>query len=456
VVSVELGAVVEGIREVRNKINSYWAKYDGSVWLIGQALLRRAIASDFIRKVTATFATRIFLIGLSLLTSVIIARVLGPEGRGVYAVAKSIGAIGVQFCNLGVHTSNIYYVAKDRKLLPALVGNSLLISFCLGGFGAAIAGLIFYLQPNLAPLQGLILVLALMWIPVGLAYMLLQNLLLGIHEIRAYNSIEILSKTIAVLLLVIVIAIKAIKVEIIFGINLVFVIIGLLGVLRKLNVYLFEPIRPYLNLIKENIGYGFKAYLSCFFAFIVLKADLLVINYMLGEEKAGYYSVAANLADLIYMLPIVFSAILFPKLSSMSSNVDKWKLTKKAGSVMGLILLVISLGVMSISKPVIVLLFGEKFIPATSAFIYLMPGIFFLGMQNVVVQFLNSIGFPVIIVWIWLGVSIENVILNIYLVPIHGIVGASIASSICYLTIFLIVGVIIYGKLSKCEYKQFP
>ena len=46
-----------------------------------------ARGSDFFHKVLETYATQISLIGIGLATTVTVARALGPEGRGLYAVA---------------------------------------------------------------------------------------------------------------------------------------------------------------------------------------------------------------------------------------------------------------------------------------------------------------------------------------------------------------------------------
>ena len=65
-----------------------------------------SLPSDFIQKILETFSTRVLLIIFSLATSIIIARSLGPEGRGLYALAITIGTMGVQFTNMGLHSSN--------------------------------------------------------------------------------------------------------------------------------------------------------------------------------------------------------------------------------------------------------------------------------------------------------------------------------------------------------------
>jgi O-antigen/teichoic acid export membrane protein len=88
-------------------------------------LWRLAAGTELRRNILETYGTRVVIIAATFATAVVIARVLGPTGRGFYAVATTIGAIGVQFSNFGLHASNTYYVAKDRALLPALIGNTL-------------------------------------------------------------------------------------------------------------------------------------------------------------------------------------------------------------------------------------------------------------------------------------------------------------------------------------------
>ena len=184
--------------EVKNNI---FITSQNRIWQIFHSLYNRLVSSDFIHKVLGTFITRILLMALGMVTSIIVARILGPEGRGLYAVAFAIGTIGVQFGNLGLHSSNTYYVAKDRKLLPQLVGNTLVVSFVFGGLIIALSGIIFSLWPNLAPIHGILLMMAILWIPFGLAYMLLQNILLGIMEIKTFNIIELTIRILTVFLI---------------------------------------------------------------------------------------------------------------------------------------------------------------------------------------------------------------------------------------------------------------
>src|SRR5947208_4672791 len=172
------------------------------------------------RNVVETYMTRLLLIGIGFATTVIVSRTLGPSGRGLFAVAAAVSAIGIQFGNLGLHASNTYYVAKDRELLPVLIGNTLVVSLGIGGMAALLGWILTAMWPKLAPLHGALLALARMSIPFCLAYLLLQNLLLGVGHVRAYNGIELVNKTISLVLVGLVIVSRRLSAELMFAATL--------------------------------------------------------------------------------------------------------------------------------------------------------------------------------------------------------------------------------------------
>jgi O-antigen/teichoic acid export membrane protein len=432
VVSAKFCPVVEGISLVKGKHDSFLGEQLRSFWRACLALYHRAITSDFIRKVAETFVTRILLIGIGLITSVIVARTLGPEGRGLYAVASAISTIGVQFGNLGLHASNTYYVAQNRKLLPALVANTLMVSFGFGGLGAALAWLVCLVQPNLAPVPGLLLVLALAGIPFGLAYLLLQNLLLGINEVRAYNKIEVITKLLTVGFLSLIIITGVVNVETVFSVGLIALVLGFTWSLWQLRKYLSCVPLPSFALLKEHVHYGIKAYLAAFFSFLVLRVDLLMIQYMLGVEQAGYYSIATSMADMLYMLPAVIGTILFPRLAVLKSQQEKWRLTKKVAWVVALLMVILAGVAVLLRKPLVQLIFGEAFVSAAAAFAWLMPGIVILSINTILMNHFASNGMPLIAVYSPGIALVFNLLLNLKLIIKFGIVGASISSVISY------------------------
>src|ERR1035441_4445563 len=196
---------------------------------------KRASASDYVHKVGQTYAVQLIIVALQLITTVISSRALGPMGRGTYAVAVALGTLGVRFTTLGLHASNTYYVAKRRELLPSMAGNTLVYSGSAGGLAALALWGLFQVFPGLAPLHGSMLALALMWIPFGLAYLLCQNLLIGIGEIRLYNATELVSKIVVVALVVAIVLLRFITPQTIFIIGLIVLAGSLATVLVSLR-----------------------------------------------------------------------------------------------------------------------------------------------------------------------------------------------------------------------------
>ena len=405
---------------------------------------RNAKNSDFVHKVMETYATRIFLMGIALVTTVVVARLLGPQGRGYYAVAAAIGALGVQFGTLGLHTSNAYLVAKQPQSLAFLTGNALVVSFGFGGLIALLLAVVFAVFPHVLGIRGAILLLALLWIPFGLAYTLLQNLMLGVQDIRGYNLAEISTKVLPLVLIGFFVLLRHVGVAKFFFTTVVALVVTCLWVMRRLQQRVSGRPQVSAAVFRDSIRYAVKAYLAASFCFLVLRADLLMVQHMLGPEQAGYYSIASTMADYASVLATVIGTILFPKLSVLTDLGEKLDLTKKATAGTTLILLPFLVMASLLARPAVRLLFGSAFLPASLSFVLLMPGMLFLGIHMVAVQLLNSIGYPKSVVIIWGLCSLFNVMVNLWAIPHYGIAGASVVSSISYFLAFAFVMWVIY------------
>ncbi len=404
-----------------------------------------AAGTELRRSVLETYATRVLVLAVTFATAVVIARELGPTGRGFYAVAATLGAIGVQFGNLGLHASNIYHVAKDRALLPALIGNTLAVVFA-ACVVTALSGIGLIFWPNLSPVHGTLLLLALASVPVGLAYMLTQGLLLGVNEVRAYNKIECRGKFIALVLICVPALVHRGTVELLFGMTLSSVMLSFLWALLRLRRISMEPPELSLAVFRRSISTGINAYMILFFGFLVLRIDLLMVKYMLGATEAGYYSISQVLAENTMMFPVVVGLLLFPKLSATKEKEEKVRLANKAVLVTAALMLPVVVIAALAAAPIISIAFGRNFLPAVAPFVWLMPGTYFLGIETVMVQLLNSEGFPPIIVAAWIADTIVNVAVNFWAIPRYGITGASAVSSVCYFLIFLIVSGVVWKR----------
>jgi len=396
--------------------------------------------NSFIFHIFETFFSKVVTTALGVLSAVLIARSLGPEKRGYYAIAIAIVTIGVQFGNFGLNFSNTYIVSKNKSLLPQLIGNTLLLCFILGG-GIAVFGLVVNLSfPSLLPVHGLVFLMVVASIPFALAYYLIQNLLLGIQEVRSYNVIDVSIKVLSASIVLILVIFQQVSVSWLVFVFLLASFLSFLWSAYILNGKIETPLIVSRLLFEKSFKYGVKPYLAAFFAYLVLKSDLLIIQHMLGNKESGYYSIASTLAELLFALPIVISTILFPKISAMSQEEEKWNLTKKTVQVTSVVSVLICVALFFLSDYVVLIMFGEAYLKSITPFVWLLPGVYFLGLEVVLVQFLNSTGFPSSIVYLWVLATLLNIILNLALISSYGISGAAISSSISYFFVF--VGVI--------------
>ena len=258
---------------------------------------------------------------------------------------------------------------------------------------------------------------------------------MGIQEVRAYNTITVATKLLSIGLLGSIILAGAVSVENVFAASLIVLIASAVWTGWKLLPHLArggQALRPSTRLFRESVDYGFKAYLAALFAFLVLRFDLLMVKRILGSTQAGYYSIAANMADLIYMLPVTIGMILFPKLSSMTDRRQMWQYAKRVAVIVGLLMFGLTAIALFLARPAVSLLYGQPFLPSVDAFVWLMPAIVLLSINTVLMNYFAAVGMPRIVVYAPAVATVLNVVLNMKLIPSVGIVGAAISSTIAY------------------------
>jgi len=420
-----------------------------------------------------TLATKILLIGVGLISAIIIAQYLGTYGKGILAVLAAITGIALQFGNFGLHASNTYFVAKDRSLLSNIITNTTWLSIVIGSL---IIGFIYIMTLIRSTIFGdvptYLLLIAVIALPFRLIYLFFSNILLGIQKIKEFNVLEIIDRVvytaIIVILLVVLgcglagIVIFNVLFSVSIGIALVFLFWRIIVAGKKqtipnsnasANPGCFKPQSKVLtirrvygfdfDLFKKMAKYGAKAYIASLFSYLVLRSDILMVNYFLGASDVGVYSVAVNFGDLIYMLPATVGMILFPKVSSMKEGSwdFTWKVTKYTAVIMGTVCFAAAI----LIKPVVLLFFGKPFAGAIGAFLWLVSGIWALSINTVYMNYFAGRGMPIIVVVSPAIALAVNIGLNIYFIPNYGIIGASMTSSLAY--ILLLVCSIFYNNL---------
>lgn len=384
------------------------------------------------RSAFETLVARAVVTGIGMVITVIVARTLGPEGRGQFSAAMAFAAIGVQLGNLGLSSSNTYYASKHPAYLGTLLGNSLILSIAGGAVLAGGLCGIFFNWPGLAPVQGVVLFFALLWIPAGLGVLLTQNLVLGMQRVRAFNLIEIVKQGATLAAIGVVFVLGASGAESYLGASLLVMTIVLIGTARFVQASEFGKPNVSFGLAKSHAKYGLRAYFATLASYLVLRVDILMMQYMQGAEQTGFYSIAVTISDAIFLLPVAIGTVLFPRLSAMKDPLQKWRLAAKAVLATSMVMVIASIVLMSLVGWLVTLLFGEAYAPAKSAAIILIPAVGLLGVNTIFMNYFASLGMPIVTVISPLVATVVNIPANYVLIPRLGIDGAAWASLLSY------------------------
>ena len=196
--------------------------------------------------------------------------------------------------------------------------------------------------------------------------------------------------------------------------------------------------RPEFPLLGKILGYGVKFYVSILAGVLIFRVDLLFVNHYRGASEAVVYAVAAQVSFLLMMLPGVIAMLLFPRVAAYQDPRGEFavQVTRHASFVMFIMCIAAAGG--SFALP---LIYGVRFADATIQLLILLPGIYLVGIESVLVQHFTGTGLPAAIPGFWLITLAINLGLNLTLVPVFGARGAAAASSLSYMLISVLVAV---------------
>ena len=401
-----------------------------------------ASARRFSRSIAFTLAARLLMTANSVAAGIIVARWLGAEGLGQLAVINVAVATVVQLATVGLPSANTYFIAQDNRHLRAATVNSLVFALIVGSLLAMALTLLAGARPDwFASISQRLISVAAVSIPFQLVTLIGLNIFLAVGRIREFNLFDLTAQAFVLVNAVVALIILNSELATLVSLNTVTAaIIGIviIGLIWSYGSKLKDGLhwRPDRQLFARMIRYGIKFHISILAGALIVRADLLVVNHYRGPGEAGVYSVASQVALLLMLLPGVIGTLLFPRVTAEqdASGATTCRVSRHAAFVMFLICLAAI--PFSLLLP---LLYGPAFSDVPKLLLILLPGVFLMGLESVVVQHSNAMGLPHAIPLFWMATLLTNIILVFVLVPRYGALGAAAASAISYALIFILV-----------------
>ncbi len=402
------------------------------------------LRSRFSAYLGLTFGTRLLMLAGGLGTSIIVARWLGAAGLGAFAVLNVTVAVAAQIGCAGLPSANTYFVSRDKRTLARVGTNSLVFAFIVGGALALALSLLVTTRPALlSDIPPILVIVALVSLPFQLVTLLLLGLLLPLNRVGSLNMMDAAGQFLLLVNAIVALVLIGAGLRALVSLNTVTVIVMSLlivwmiaRIIRKENNDRFA--RPDWQLFKRMMRYGLKFHMSIVAGMIIIRADLLIVNHFRGATEAGVYGVASQMANLMMLLPSTIGMLLFPRVASEPD--PRGELTTRATRHTAFIMFLVCLAAAPLSM-LLPYLYGAAFTDTTVQLLILLPGVYLLGIESVMVQHFSGTGLPMAIPLFWIVTLICNVALNLAFVPAFGARAAAVTSTISYALIFILVAV---------------
>lgn len=394
----------------------------------------------FTTDTTITVATNVLNLCFGLLTSVILARALGPEGRGVYTLATLLPSLIVTFGNLGIGPATVYHVARGKFRRQEILGNNILLSASLGCAGV-LAGLIvvlFFRETIFPGVTPGYLLLALVLVPTEFFFSYVNYVLLGAQRIKEFNCVQIVRS--ALFLGFVALALLGLKAGAdgaILANLFTWLIVDLLVFRLAKTVTGGVDLRPNVSYIKRATSYGIQAHLSNILGFLNYRVDMFLVNGFLGPAAVGLYAVGVGLVEKIWMISYASGTVLFPRVAAETEEQKRKEFTPLVARTVLWTTALIALVLAFLSRWIVLLLYSEAFLPAVSALQALLVGIVALSAGRILANDIAGRGFPALNIYTGLAAVVTNVALNLLWIPRYGIAGSAWASTVSYTVSFL-------------------
>lgn len=435
-------------------------KIDQTINVLIPDFIKRKIAGrESLKKIVANiswlFADKILRMGMGLIVGAWTARYLGPGQYGILNYAIAFVSLFLPFTTLGLDNIVIREIVRDPVRREEILGTSFFLKL-VGGIVtlALVLGLIAVVRDR-DPLTRLL-------VGISAAGMIFQSfdVIDFWFQSQVTSKFSVFAKNAAFIIIaltkIILILLKAPLVafalaglfEIIIGSVFLIIVYRTRG--HRLSAWKVNLLRG-KDLLKES----WPLILSGLAIMIYLRIDQVMLGNIIGDSAVGSYSAAIKISEIWYFVPTAIVGTVFPSIIEAKKISDKLyhDRLQKLFTLMSILAYSIAIPMTFLSNKIVSVLFGPSYREAGPILaISVWAGLFVsVGVARgpwIIAENLTKFSF----VTTAFG-AITNVLLNIYLIPLYGGIGAAIATVVSY-AIGSCLGNLIYRRTREIFYIQ--
>ncbi len=388
----------------------------------------------------------------SVVSSLVGARALGPAGRGDLLIVVLWPPFIAMFAAVGMPTAYRYWIAKEPERASALFSNAVIYTALVGTVCIGIADLVIpYLVGERTPEVMTLLRIYQINIPAALFLDLMRGMLEGTRRFGWAGAARAIFFGVqafgfAVLWFAGHLTVTTAMISMITA-QTVAMGVASVGVWRQFRPR-WEPSWPDF---KRTMNYGARDYMGNLADFTTLRLDQLMLGAMASNVAIGLYVMAVRLSEVTNLAGGAIAAALMPEVAAASTQEAAealWATSLRMSVyIQTLVLIPLWIG----APYAIKFLFGEEFVPATSALRWLLLAAAVWSWGSVVISGLRGFGYPGLSTTARFLAAVVTGVLLLILLPRLGITGAAIASFVGY-TVMFVVALISFMKKRRLKF----
>jgi O-antigen/teichoic acid export membrane protein len=414
--------------------------------------LRRLRSRGLVRDGAVTYLFSVLGLVANLVSGIVSARALGPNGRGITVGLSAITQLLGFFFAMGAAQSLSYFIAQRSEDGPRLFTSWLLILLPLSVLavviGELLLGALFSAHNNEAISAGRWFLVTVILV---IALELNSGLLLGAHDFVYFNALRFAQP-----------AMMAVSFVVLWRLGKLTVTSALIAPTVATGIVLAVGIRrsvkrvgvgaPDLRLGLKTLWYGIRGHGLLIAANVNARLDVAILPAYVGASSVGIYSVATNVSLIIYQLSNTFSALLLAAVARDPKRARQ----KVLGSLFATVGIAGALAVVLglFARPVLSLVYGARFGDAATTLRLLLPGAVLFAGSSILSAGVYASGRPLTTSLAQLtGMAVTVVGLAIFL-HLGGITAAAIVSTAAYTTVF-VTSLVAYKLVGEVPWRSF-
>lgn len=407
---------------------------------------------SFSGDIVSVFTSNVFSLLANLAVVILLTRVLGPEGYGLYTAVLVVPLLVVSFFQMGIRPSTVYMIGSGRNN-PDQVVSAVVSALILTGSAGMLFSGIAYLLMFKTGYTPLLVSMALVTIPMRLSAIYAGGVFLAKEEMKKANMMNWLTALLMLVFAVILVWLLKLNVAgALAGLLFSNLIVSVYAIRRlykeyKVRISLKNPLIA--NMLKLGVVYASS------FLIIQLnyRVDIVLLQWLSDKRETGLYSLGVAVAELLWQIPLAISIVVMTR--SANSN-DQKQMNASTARLLRLSLIagvLLSAFIFILAPFIIPLVFSSKFDGSVQVIQTILPGIIMVIMFRILSGRLSGLGKPQVALRAFIPALILNVVFNFFLIPRYGGVGAAISTNISYFA-GTIIYVLSYSRITQTSLRE--